>query len=909
MLGFVLGGLAERLLGLRRPCDVKPFRPLCMRRGRWAKSTPIVKSKLPPTIVEISDFCTNNGSSATATLLNTAYKDDIIVAHVMIAGGSDGATATAPVGEGWTQKTTVEDTTNQNSVTVIFWKRWGSGSTDNLSCTFTSSSGTCTVQLTRIKYCYWVGDPFEAVATNHGSGTTLTAPTVTSGGSDRLWLKFFNAVAPVTNISAVAGTPYYFDTGSVYGAYGALTAGAPADGLNVTSFAPAIPTSFTGALVFLHVSYELAAGANGDPTGWTLVSTKTHAGGELNRLYAKVLTGGEGPTVSVPVNSGTGRQIGRCFWPSGYKWSPTVANNYASVATADFNSGANPGGPTISAIARQAWAFIGYDSGGTIAAISGGTGVWAEAAAEAVAGSAAGGIGIVADIASAASGLSGGTAALGNVANSNVTSLVTKEASAAALDATLVNSGATGTSNATATNSSTWTSVSLLCLPTYITASTTPSWIAVGTRDTTGTSSTTPAYGTNVAGDTFVMVVTGRITALTVPAGWTQYLGPNDFSGRQCYVLIRDTRSTGGESGTVSVTLTANSQIASIHTFRNVSTSFFVEALAAGGSSANGNTLNGPTVATFNNNRLAVMLWASGNDGLTPTVVTGMSGGTWVLKDSAVTSVGSNCSYALSTADMSSGGTISGGTATMTAVDEHSIVAFALVGTGATSFTIGDIPNIVSIHQADVGVTQSSGSVSSWADQSGNGHTLTGGSNPTYSATGWQSSKPGITWTGSNYMINSDAALGNLVDGTNVAFTVFATVKFTSAANYATLMEWSDNSITSINSLRTNNTTGGAQVDRFAFGEAHDTVNIQGVPVRVCFVCTSSGIIYAFADGRTAINGVNLSGTFAVDRVLVGNNWNTSTPLGTMTELIVCTGDQSASFKHYRGFSKYKWGG
>lgn len=209
-----------------------------------------------------------------------------------------------------------------------------------------------------------------------------------------------------------------------------------------------------------------------------------------------------------------------------------------------------------------------------------------------------------------------------------------------------------------------------------------PEWIAVGTADTTGTASVAPGYGTNIAGDTFVMIVSGRITAFTTPTGWTLQGGGNDQAGRRVYILTRNTRSTGGESGTVTVTLTGNSVIATIHTWRGVATSSFIEDVTNAGSAANGSTLTAPTIDAGGNARVAMFVSASGSQ-ITYIEVTGESGGDWRLRHQLNTATGSNCDYALYTADLPVGGTISGGTATIAGIDEHSIVSLALVGDAA----------------------------------------------------------------------------------------------------------------------------------------------------------------------------------------------------------------------------------
>lgn len=210
---------------------------------------------------------------------------------------------------------------------------------------------------------------------------------------------------------------------------------------------------------------------------------------------------------------------------------------------------------------------------------------------------------------------------------------------------------------------------------------TSPTWIAVGTADTTGTASATPAYGTNAAGDTFVMIVAGRLTACTTPSGWTLQGGPNDLGGRRVYIFTRDTVSTGGETGTVAVTLTANSQVSTIHTFRNVAragTNPVIEDVSTGGSAANGNGPLPPAITSTDAHRLAMFASADGNQVGGPASITS-TGGTWTQRAELGTGTGNNCAYTLYTCDLGTAGTITGGNGGEV-VDEHSTVGFALVG-------------------------------------------------------------------------------------------------------------------------------------------------------------------------------------------------------------------------------------
>ena len=70
---------------------------------------------------------------------------------------------------------------------------------------------------------------------------------------------------------------------------------------------------------------------------------------------------------------------------------------------------------------------------------------------------------------------------------------------------------------------------------------------------------------------------------------------------------------------------------------------------------------------------------------------------------------------------------------------------------GGAVFTPASVANLKAWYRSDLGITESGGTVSAWADQSGNGHNLTEATNkPAYSATSGANSFPGLTFDGSN---------------------------------------------------------------------------------------------------------------------------------------------------------------
>lgn len=177
-------------------------------KGRWLWS---------PTIVGITAISTNtNSSSATSqTLPLTPDTGDLLFAHVAVTDGS-GTSVTPPSGEGWSL---IDTGTSGSGGTIakIYWKRWGAGDTDNTTSAFTGTAGNMRVTITVVRDGKSSGTPY-AVSANAGSsssGTTATAPAVTSPGAARLLLRFFTASGTATNVSATSENARY--SGSSYG--------------------------------------------------------------------------------------------------------------------------------------------------------------------------------------------------------------------------------------------------------------------------------------------------------------------------------------------------------------------------------------------------------------------------------------------------------------------------------------------------------------------------------------------------------------------------------------------------------------------------------------------------------------------------------------------------------------------
>jgi hypothetical protein len=213
---------------------------------------------------------------------------------------------------------------------------------------------------------------------------------------------------------------------------------------------------------------------------------------------------------------------------------------------------------------------------------------------------------------------------------------------------------------------------------------TTPDYIASGSPVALSAAQN-PAYGTNASGDLFVMQIYARgtiTTAPTAPSGWT-LIGSNVKSFSAQWAYRRDARSTGGESGTVTIpSIVVSGGIAVIHTFRNVATSSFIEDVTASSNDGDSETaIPAPTVAAADDHRLAVGLVGRGADEGSRVSWTGESGGDWVEVYDFTTGTGTDSAIQMQVADLDAGGTITGGSQTDGISDRYNVIGFALVGT------------------------------------------------------------------------------------------------------------------------------------------------------------------------------------------------------------------------------------
>ncbi|MCJ7655360.1 MAG: hypothetical protein MUO97_08715, partial [Dehalococcoidia bacterium] len=192
------------------------------------------------------------------------------------------------------------------------------------------------------------------------------------------------------------------------------------------------------------------------------------------------------------------------------------------------------------------------------------------------------------------------------------------------------------------------------------------------------TGNPTPAYPAGLqANDLILLQVTVRDTSTTptTPSGWTLLYGPDSTGTGRQWIYYRF--SSGGETGTITVTIGGTTcKIARMYAFRNVALSSFTE--GGGFGSGSGATISAQTVATTDIRRLAVS-FVFVNDNNAVDSFAGETGGDWVEAAEFNTTQGSDGAVQLQTAIMAGGGTISGGSYTMSAADPWGVRAFALI--------------------------------------------------------------------------------------------------------------------------------------------------------------------------------------------------------------------------------------
>lgn len=217
--------------------------------------------------------------------------------------------------------------------------------------------------------------------------------------------------------------------------------------------------------------------------------------------------------------------------------------------------------------------------------------------------------------------------------------------------------------------------------------------------------------------------------------------------------------------------------------------------------------------------------------------------------------------------------------------------------------------------KADAGVSLSTNEVTSWADQSGHGWSFAPRNSsirPTYSATGWNSSKPAIQF-GSSYkeLINQSTGLADL--GTSFKTRIYMTLDVSVGSGVQKILSWirlsGSNGVYEVNS--DNN------IDEIAYSSGGTllTGNALSGKNNVSYLINrpTDGYTRSWINGVSSIVNNNAAPTSITDTVAFGGNAISGISIftGSIAEVVVydiTSGDIDVMNK-YNEYAKNKWGG
>lgn len=213
-----------------------------------------------------------------------------------------------------------------------------------------------------------------------------------------------------------------------------------------------------------------------------------------------------------------------------------------------------------------------------------------------------------------------------------------------------------------------------------------PTWGAAGAGATAASGSVSPAYPSGITAGSYLLVqafVRGSGGALTVPAGWTQILGPTKLGSAAAWQSVYAKKAVGTESGTLAIAMTGGTgAFARMHRFEGVLDDpdllNTIEAATAGFNTTATNPVPVPSLTTLGADRLGVFCLNTFNNTGT-NAATGETGGDWSqpVTEYATASNGGSAT-GLQRAALAAAGTISGGTVALGAARAYIIQVFAL---------------------------------------------------------------------------------------------------------------------------------------------------------------------------------------------------------------------------------------
>jgi hypothetical protein len=211
---------------------------------------------------------------------------------------------------------------------------------------------------------------------------------------------------------------------------------------------------------------------------------------------------------------------------------------------------------------------------------------------------------------------------------------------------------------------------------------------------------------------------------------------------------------------------------------------------------------------------------------------------------------------------------------------------------------------------ASTGVVHSGATFTSWTDRvNGQALTVAGGS-ASYSATGWNSSKPGVTLAVSALDFSGIAQPLTSHHGKT---TWVATVN-TTGSGIRFLAGWYDGATGSTYGIGVDATTNA--LDRLdpttVSSPSGGSISAQGLKrwcVRDASTTSAGGLLTTYVDGRLDTSGGTVSARTVQDTFRMGcNSVGLLLFTGTVAELIVYAGDLDIAAQ-YTAYSRATWGG
>lgn len=233
------------------------------------------------------------------------------------------------------------------------------------------------------------------------------------------------------------------------------------------------------------------------------------------------------------------------------------------------------------------------------------------------------------------------------------------------------------------------------------------------------------------------------------------------------------------------------------------------------------------------------------------------------------------------------------------------------------------MPGLRQRYDATVGVTQVAGAVSQWNDQSDGARHLTQvtpASQPTYSATGFDGARPGVTFDGVADIMLYNSLVGLFAANGNTIYIVVKPIipspgKFIFAENSSLASQ-------PYYGYRCS-TVAGQAVDLDAFVRSDTGASYSGIVAPGGIIANAPVLLELQDLGTTRqarVNGVPMSGvvvartgTFTFDRFSIGASCPSSGPTNfynvTIAEIITCTSIHTLEQIQYNeGMLAWKWG-